>query len=120
MTALAPHKLWVFGGLAVLAIGALLSYGHSRYNAGIKNCQDQYASSIAEYEKKIRKDERQRAEKALKQEADVSKRLAQLSDGKRIKEDEARRLARESNRTSECNLSNNELLYYEEAVRSTQ
>lgn len=116
----AQYKLFVYLGLAVFAITAILGYGHVQYLKGAAECKQSYAEEQAKYQKKVREEERKRAQAAMKQEAKVSKQVNDLKANKQKVEDEARKLAREANRPDSCKLSTDELQYWTEAVRSTE
>lgn len=120
VTMLAPYKTAVYAAGAALVFTAVLAYGHLQYLKGAAECKQGYAEAQAEYQQKVRKEERKKAEEAIKQESKVSKQIGDLSSNKRKVEDEARELARKANRPSSCALSDDELRYYEEAVRSTE
>jgi Tfp pilus assembly protein PilO len=119
-TFLAPWKLYIYVFLATLAVGAFFGYGYTQRLKGAAECEEQYAQAQADYQQKTRKEERKRAEQAIKEESKVSKQLSDLKSEKGKVEDEARKLAREANRPGSCQLSTDELRYYEEAVRSTE
>lgn len=117
---LAPWKLYIYLGLAVLAVSTFFGYGYIQYAKGMAECKEQYAQAQADYQQKTRKEERKKAQEAVAQESKVSKQLNDLKSEKGKVEDEARKLAREANRPSSCDLTPAELQFYEEAVRSTE
>lgn len=116
---LAPYRLYIFIALGTLAIAGVIGYGYSQKLKGKEECQQEYAEARADYEQKVRKEERKRATDALKKETEVSKQVSSLNENKRKAEDEARRLAREANRPSTCDLSDSERVFFDEAIRGT-
>lgn len=119
LTALAPYRLLIYVGLAVAGVGLFFGYGYTQKLKGRAECQQEYAEARANYEQKVRKEERKRAQDALKKETEVSKQVGSLNDNKRKAEDEARRLASQAGRSSACDLSESERVFFEEAIRST-
>lgn len=117
---LAPYKLVIYGAALAAAIGGVLVYGHLKYLDGQKDCQEQAAEARAEYEQRVRKEERAKAQAALKREADTSKQIANLRTEKERAKDEARNQARAADRPASCNLSDDELRSYEKALSGTR
>lgn len=104
-------KLYIYIALLGLLAFGVLFYGHSRYDAGIASCTQEYANANAEYNKRKEQQNQRERETIAKEASDAADKIVGIEHKK---ENILQQL------DAACGLSDVERLRLNEAINSVQ
>lgn len=109
-------KFWLYLGLAGILVLSVYAYGGYQYHKGREACQQEYAQAENEQLKQQNQDLAKASKEALETSTKLGKQVAQIQSSKDKETAKAHDNAVKQNRPSACDLSDDELLDFQQAT----